>query len=195
MRRTTAQDALGLARKKWIAGERLDIGKLSAELGVGRATVFRWFGTREGLYGEICSQLFARELARATTAARGSGVTKLTDIMERLLRSIAAAQPLRQFVSDDPEFALRVLTSRASAVQQRSVTAIAELFAELGLDTSLPADELAYIVVRITESFLYRDALTGDAADIEAAIRALRILFAAAIKKKKLRARATRPAA
>jgi len=194
VRRTTPEDALGLARRKWIAGERLDIGKLAAELGVGRATVFRWVGTRELLYGEICSQLFARELARASEAARGSGVAKLTDIMERLLRSLAAGQPLRRFVADDPEFALRVLTSRASTVQRRSVAAITALFDTLELETSLPADELAYIVVRITESFLYRDALTGDAADIEAAIRALRILFAAATKKK-ARARAARSSA
>lgn len=192
MRRTTPQDALHLARKKWLAGERLDVGKLAAELGIGRATMFRWVGTREGLYGEICSGLFAKELARATAASRGSGVKKLIDIMERLLRSLAAGQPLRRFVADDPEFALRVLTSRASQVQRRSITAIAELFAVLGLETSLPAEELAYIVVRITESFLYRDALTGDAADIEAAIRTLRILFTGAVKPKQLTARAGR---
>jgi AcrR family transcriptional regulator len=196
VRRTTPLDAFKLARKKWIAGERLDVGKLAHELGVGRATVFRWVGTRESLYAEICLAMFTRELERAKEAARGSGLTKLLDVMERLLRSLASAAPLRRFVAEDPEFALRVLTSRASPVQSRCTELIRELFVELDLATSLPADELAYIVVRITESFLYRDVLTGDAADIEAAIRALRILLAGATSKKKpVKARAARPSA
>src|SRR5512143_2875044 len=114
VRRTTPLDALKLARGKWLAGERLDVGKLASELGVGRATMFRWVGTRENLYGEICSALFARELARARDGARGSGLPRLLDVMERLLRSLAAAAPLRRFVAEDPEFAMRVLTSRAS---------------------------------------------------------------------------------
>ena len=41
--------------------------------------------------------------------------------------------------------------------------------------------------MRITESFLYRDVLTGDAADIEAAIRAIRVLVTAPPEKKKRR--------
>jgi AcrR family transcriptional regulator len=195
VRRTTPLDAFHLARKKWLAGERLDVGKIAHELGIGRATVFRWVGTRESLYGEICSALFTKELDRAKSSAHGSGATRLVDVMERLLRSLATAAPLRRFVAEDPEFALRVLTSRASPVQARCTDSIRELFAELDLQTTLPADELAYIVVRITESFLYRDVLTGDAADIEAAIRALRILLSASVKKKKPKARAARPAA
>jgi AcrR family transcriptional regulator len=177
--RTTPLDALELARTKWLAGERLDIGKLAGELGVGRATLFRWVGTREQLYGEVCSALFAKELARAATRARGTGLARLVDIMERLLRSLASAQPLRRFVAEDPELALRVLTSRASPVQQRCTDAIRALIEELVPDPALPPDELAYIVVRITESFLYRDVITGDEADIEAAIRAIRLLLAA----------------
>jgi AcrR family transcriptional regulator len=183
------------ARKHWLAGERLDIGKLAAELGVGRATVFRWVGSRENLYAEICSALFTRELAHAREAARGAGIARLVDTLERLLRSLASAEPLRGFVAADPEFALRVLTSRASPVQYRCTVAIRELLDELAsagaMTPALPTDELAYIIVRITESFLYRDVLTGAESDIEAAIRAIRILLTAAPepRRKKPRAR------
>ncbi len=193
VRRATPLDAFKLARKRWLAGERLDVGKIAQELGVARATVFRWVGTRENLYGEICSALFAKELARAVEGARGSGLARLIDTMERLLRSLASATPLRRFVAEDPEFALRVLTSRASPVQYRCTVAIRELLDQLvaakTLTPALPTDELAYIVVRITESFLYRDVLTGADADIEAAIRAIRILLAATPDKKRARRR------
>ncbi len=184
-RKATPLDVLHLARKKWLAGERLDLGKLAHELGIGRATVFRWVGTRENLYGEVCSALFAKEFERAAGAARGTGVARMLDILGRLLRSLAAAAPLRRFVAEDPEFALRVLTSRASPVQYRCTVAIQGLIDELVAAPALPADELAYIIVRITESFLYRDVLTGAEADIEAAIRAIRILLAAPGRKKR----------
>jgi len=183
--RTTPLDVLAVARTKWLAGERLDIGRIANELGLGRATVFRWVGTRENLYGEVCSALFAKELARARAAARGTGLVRLVDIMERLLRSLAAAGPLRRFVAEDPELALRVLTSRASPVQVRCTVAIRELIEELVPTPALPPAELAYIIVRITESFLYRDVITGDEADIEAAIRAIRLLLVAKPRRRK----------
>jgi hypothetical protein len=40
-------------------------------------------------------------------------------------------------------------------------------------------DALAYVIVRIGESFLYRDAITGDPPDVESAITAIRILLTA----------------
>jgi AcrR family transcriptional regulator len=186
-KKVTPLDAFRLARNRWLAGERLDIGKLATELGVGRATVFRWVGTRENLYGEICSALFTKQLERAEADAKGEGVEKLVDILERLLRALSTAAPLRYFVEQDPEFALRVLTSRASTVQYRCVQQIRELIFALVPEPALPAGELAYIIVRITESFLYRDVLTGDVADIEAAIRAVRVLLTAPPEKKKRR--------
>jgi len=182
-KRITPLDAFKLARTKWLQGERIDVGKIASELGVGRATVFRWVGTRESLYGEICSALFKKELDRAQAGARGSGLDRLIDVVERGLRSLAAATPLRRFVAEDPEFALRVLTSRHSPVQHRCVLAIKELIDQVvdagEMNPALPSDELAYIVVRITESFLYRDVITGAEADMEAAIAAIRILLAA----------------
>jgi AcrR family transcriptional regulator len=186
-RRVTPLDVFNLARKKWLAGERIDIGKLAGELGIGRATVFRWVGSRENLYGEICSALFMKEVERAQASAKGQGVARLLDTMERLLRSLSGAAPLRRFVQEDPEFALRVLTSRASTVQYRCTVAVRELIWELASEPALPADELAYLVVRITESFLYRDVITGDDSDIEAAIRAIRLLLTAAPEKKRRR--------
>ncbi|HEX5061282.1 MAG TPA: QsdR family transcriptional regulator [Kofleriaceae bacterium] len=182
-KRVTPLDAFKLARTKWLAGERIDVGRIASELGVGRATVFRWVGTRENLYGEICSALFKKELDRAVAGARGSGSDYLVDVMTKLLHSLAAATPLRRFVAEDPEFALRVLTSRHSPVQRRCTIAVKELIDEATeageMQPALPSDELAYIIVRITESFLYRDVITGVSADIEAAIAAIRILLTA----------------
>jgi AcrR family transcriptional regulator len=186
-KKVTPLDAFRLARTRWLAGERLDIGKLAAELGVGRATVFRWVGSREQLYGEICSQMFTKMLERAEQSAKGKGLDKAVETLETLLRSLAAAAPLRYFVEQDPEFAMRVLTSRASTVQYRCVQSIRELIFQLVPEPALPAEELAYIIVRVTEGFLYRDVITGDSGDIDAAVRAVRLLLTAPPDKKKRR--------
>jgi hypothetical protein len=82
---------------------------------------------------------------------------------------------------------MRVLTSRASTVQFRCVQQIRELIFEFVAEPALPAEELAYIIVRVTESFLYRDVITGDKADIDAAIRAIRVLLTAPPEKKRKR--------
>src|SRR5438874_5294237 len=88
-RKTTPLDLLHLARKKFLAGERIDLGRLAAELGVARVTVFRWVGTRESLYGEVCSQLFQKEIDRAMHSARGEGLNRLLFAIAILLRSLA----------------------------------------------------------------------------------------------------------
>lgn len=178
-KKVTPLDAFRLARTRWLAGERLDIGKIAAELGVARATVFRWVGSREHLYGEICSQLFVKTLEKAEAEATGQGLERMLDVVDGLLRALATAPALRYFVEQDPEFAMRVLTSRASPVQFRCVQAIRELIFQLVPEPPLPADELAYIIVRVTESFLYRDQITGDPIEIDAAIRAIRLLLTA----------------
>ena len=178
--RATPLDVFRRARKKWIAGERLDIGRLAAELGVGRATVFRWVGTRENLYGEIISSGFATDLERAMREARGAGIERMFDGIGRLLRALVASPPLRRFVEEDPEFALRVLTSKHSPVQFRCVAAfeaaIVEQVAAGTMHPALPPHELAYLLVRIVEAFLYRDVITGGEPDVVTALSAIRIL-------------------
>lgn len=181
--RATPLDAFRLARKRWLAGERLDIGKLAEELGVGRATVFRWVGSREQLYGEVISSLFASALERAQREAQGVGPAYLAEVTHRLLHFLVEAEPLRRFVQQDTEFALRVLMSRNSPVEHRCTSAVRALIAaqvEAGhIRPAMDVEALAYVVVRIGESFLYRDVLTGDAPDIETATQAIRILYAA----------------
>jgi DNA-binding phage protein len=45
-RRPAALDAFLLARRRFIAGERVDMTALAQELGVNRVTLYRWVGSR-----------------------------------------------------------------------------------------------------------------------------------------------------
>jgi AcrR family transcriptional regulator len=181
--RATALDVFELARQKWLAGERIDIGRLALELGVGRATVFRWVGSREQLHGEVISSLFAAELERARRDAAGVGPEYVADVTHRLLAALLAAEPLRRFVKQDPEFALQVLMSQRSPVEHRCTSMVRALIEEQvaagHIRPAMPPEAMAYVIVRIGESFLYRDVISGDEPDIDTASQAIRILVTA----------------
>jgi AcrR family transcriptional regulator len=179
--KATPQDVFALALDWWNKGERFDIGRMAQALGVSRATVFRWVGSRELLYGEVISSLFEVALATARKQAKGEGPEFIADVTQRLFHLLVTDAPLRTFVQQDAEYAMRILMSRSSTVEQRcaaSIRASLEEGVRAGLIRPvMDLDALAYVILRIGESFLYRDALTGDPVDVESAITAIRILL------------------
>lgn len=182
--KATPLDAFQLAKKKWLAGERIDIGALAKELGVGRATLFRWVGSRELLIGEIIwsIQMPFMEKARAEVRARGlRGADYVAGVSERLMEGIRSFTPLRRFIESDPEFALRVLTSKSSTVQSRNVELVrANVQDQVDrgyLTPPLPIDTLAYVIVRIGEAFVYADVISGREPAIDQAAAAILVLL------------------
>jgi AcrR family transcriptional regulator len=180
-RRPTPLDALALARRKFLKGERIDVGALARELGVGRATLFRWVGSRELLIGEVLWSLYAPILDQAVAQTRGQGAGYVARVARRAMDAILGFEPLMRFIEQDPEYALRVLTSKSSTVQSRCIEFLRGLIeAETAagrLDPPMKPDDLAFLVVRIAESFLYGDQISGREPDIDRAADAIRILL------------------
>jgi AcrR family transcriptional regulator len=73
LQRATAQDAVLLARRRFQAAERIDMGAIAQELGVNRVTLYRWVGSRDRLLVEVLWSLadatLAREDARVAPSA------------------------------------------------------------------------------------------------------------------------------
>lgn len=179
--KATPLDAFQLARKKWLAGERIDIGALAKELGVGRATMFRWVGSRELLLGEIIWSVQLPFTQRARAELKTKGAAYIADMCERTMRATLSYPPLRRFIESDPEFALRVLTSKSSTVQSRNVELVRSALEKqvaLGyLDPPLPVDTLAYVIVRIGEAFVYADVISGREPAIDQAAAAILVML------------------
>src|SRR5688572_15499605 len=85
--RATPVEAFQLARHKWLAGERIDIGALARELGVGRATMFRWVGSRELLLGEIIWSMQAPIMEKARAETKGRGAAYVASVCERIMET------------------------------------------------------------------------------------------------------------
>jgi AcrR family transcriptional regulator len=181
--RPTPLDALDLARRRWLAGERLDMGALAKELGVSRATLYSWVGSRERLIGEVIWSFAEEGLRQATEAAGGEGAEYIVDVVERFATLNASFEPLRRFIEQDPELALRILTSKKGPVQERMIAAARELLAEQveagKLSLPLDIDTLAYLLIRVNESFIYSDVIAGSEPDVDKAVAAVRLLLRA----------------
>ena len=123
-------DVLEAAMHRYLRGERVDVQAIAAELGLGRTTIYRWFGSREELIGEVLFRAAEPLIDAARAQARGRGGAALLDTFDRLNRSLDAAPALRQFVEQERDAALRIITSGAGVVQPRMVERIAGLIEE-----------------------------------------------------------------
>jgi AcrR family transcriptional regulator len=179
-RRPDAVTAFRLARRTFVAGERLDMQKLAGDLGVDRTTLFRWVGNRDQLLAEVLWSLGERTLNDAVEASTGSGPSRVADVMGSFAQALIDAPYFRAYLRRETERALRLLTTKASPVQHRVCDLVEKLLrAEQdagNLPHPLPLPDLAYLILRITESFIYTDLITGvppDAAKARTAIAAL----------------------
>ncbi len=173
--RPTELDAFVLARRTFQAGQRLDMQALAAELGVNRATLYRWVGSRELLLREVIWSLTSRTLARPP------GGAALAETLTHFVRDVLAHPGMRRFLAEEGEFALRLLTLRAGGYQQRLVALVHEMIdadtAAGRLHSPIPVDDLAYTVVRVVESYAYLEVITGEEPDSDRAGRVLQALL------------------
>jgi AcrR family transcriptional regulator len=162
----TADDARELASRSFLAGERLDMGALAAELGVNRVTLYRWVGSKELLLGDVISALGRGAVLAAHAQIGGSGAEHVARVIQRCVEQIHAFEPMRAFLARDTEYALRVLTSAQSTVHRSSVAVVQEILEQEIADPPVPVADLAYVIVRIGDSFLYRDQIIGEEPDV-----------------------------
>jgi hypothetical protein len=168
------QRAFRTARHRFIDGERIDMGRLAATLGVDRTSLFRWVGNRDQLISEILWSLAVPTLDQAGRAARGTGAARIVDVLDRFTADLIAAPYFREFLTREPARALRILTTTDSDVQRRLV-AVVEVLVRQEQDAGtfdpapLTAHQLARLLVRISESFTYADLISGERPDPVAA--------------------------
>jgi AcrR family transcriptional regulator len=187
--RPTALEAFALARRTFQAGQRLDMRALAAELGVNRATLYRWVGSRELLLCEVIWSLTRRTLERGLDRARETadespgGGSRLAVLLTGFVRDTLAHPGMRRFLEEEGEFALRLLTLASGGFQQRLIALVHDRIAEdtgTGrLSSPVPVDDLAYTVVRVVESYVYLKVITGEEPDSDRAGRVLHALLPA----------------
>jgi AcrR family transcriptional regulator len=164
-------DVLEAALYRYLRGRRVDVQAIAGELGIGRTTVYRWFGSRDELLGEVLARATDPVIDAARAGARGRGGRALLDTFDRLNRSLADAPALSTFVENERDAALRVITSGAAFLQPHMVARIAGLIddevKEGRYEPPVESETLAYAIVKLAEAFLFNDAAAGMRGDVD----------------------------
>ncbi len=161
----TPEAVKSLARERYLAGDRVELTLLAGRLGLGRATIHRWFGTRDQLLGEVVADALEELLERRRAEVRLPGAAGLLEVFDRVNQSLASSRAVQRLLESERAAALRLLTSGAGIVQPRAVAAVRRLIdAEVQTGRYRPptdTETLAYAIVRLSEAFLHNDAAIG----------------------------------
>lgn len=177
-----ARRAFDAAREGFIAGHRIDMGGLATSLGIERTSLFRWVGNRDALLSEVLWSLAVPTLVQAEHATADlSGGERIAGILTHFVDDLNNADYFRGFLRREPARALRLLTTKESPIQRRYVATAEWLVRrELGeqpLGGAIDPAGLAYLLVRMSESFTYADLISGDQPSAARARVAFRLLL------------------
>src|SRR5215217_4198514 len=125
-RRPTPLDAFRLAKRKFLAAERIDMSALADELGVNRVTLYRWVGSREQLLVEIVWSLGRRTLENCDRRTRARGAERIVKVVVRFLDDVISNEGMRRWLAEEGEAAMRLLTRHDTDFQPRLIGAIEE---------------------------------------------------------------------
>jgi AcrR family transcriptional regulator len=179
--RVVPADAIRAARRRFVARQRVDMAELAAEVGVGRATLYRWVGGRDQLLGEVLWSLTEPALERVKAETEGTGVDWVLAIYRRFGELILETPAVRHFVEVEPEAALRVMTTKSSPQQARVIAWYRDLLVEaqdrFDIEYRLDPETLAFTLIRVAESFLWTDLITGEEPDLSRGWEVARVLM------------------
>jgi AcrR family transcriptional regulator len=167
----TRDEVLAAALRSYLHGDRVEVLAIAGELGVARGTIYRWFGSREGLLGEVLVTAASPLLERARAEAGGAGGPALLETLDRFNRALAAAPALARFLELERETALGVICSTDGVVTPALAARIAALIeAEVEAGMYEPPIEplvMAHAIVKLGEAFLFNHGGVSMRGDVE----------------------------
>lgn len=177
-RRPTKKDAITLASNHFLAGERVEMGALAAELGISRTTLYRRVGERDQLLGEVIASAVDYWAQTVERDAEGTGVDRFLDAFGRYLKLTAAFDPLTELTQREPQLALRLLNDPQGPVIIRSRENASRVLAESVPDLDVPPSVIEAIVTTAVANVWTQIAI-GREPDVDRALYATRLLLLA----------------
>lgn len=176
------ETVLRTAQRVFLATGSLEMRALARELGIGRATLYRWNGGREALLGEVLlwlAQATRRRVERDVDTPPGA--LRVCHVHHLHVQQISANASFRAFIRSEPDVASRLLLDIDGRVHVGSVRMLADFLREqeelstwrapLGIET------FANVVVRMTETFVYADLIGHGEAEAETPNLMLRLML------------------
>jgi AcrR family transcriptional regulator len=141
---------------------------VAEEIGINRVTLYRWFGSRDRFLVEVVWGLTREALELAKGRVATTGPRRIVGICVDLLEQALANPGMQRWLAEEGEHAMRLLSRHETDYQPRLIAAIEALLREEDgagrLDLGVDLHELAYVIVRLLESYAYLDLITGEPA-------------------------------
>jgi AcrR family transcriptional regulator len=167
----TREEVLARTRADFLAGRRIDVQAIAGDCGVGRATIYRWFGSRDQLIGEAMLGVVAERVAEARRLVGGHGARALLDTLDLVYRGLSAAPHVRTFIERDRTTALPLMTSSSGPLHPQMVATVRGLIDEEiahgGYEPPTDSATLAYVLVRLAEGLLFNYAQDDIPKDLD----------------------------
>jgi AcrR family transcriptional regulator len=167
----TPEQVLDLALRRYLRGERVEVLAIATELGLARGTIYRWFGSREQLLGQVVLLAATPVLERCRAEARGVGGDALLDTFDRFNRALAGAPALHRFLEIERETALGVICSTDGVVTPGLAGKLAELIEDEvrrgAYDPPLEPHVMAHAIVKLAEAFLFNHGGVSMRGDVD----------------------------
>jgi AcrR family transcriptional regulator len=174
-------DLHSLARQWFIGAKRIELQKLAMELGISRATAYRWAGSAERLVGQVLASLIDDTFQQILQRTTSTGSERVLEVLERGMYYAQRFEPLQQFLAKDAQLGLKIVASKHGPVQGRTIANLQQLLEQEieGGYMTLPVEPavMAYALTRVVESFLYADLITGATLDLENASKILKLML------------------
>jgi AcrR family transcriptional regulator len=111
---------LSAVTRQYLSGERVDLTIVARELGLGRATIYRWFGSRERLLGLVIADQLELLVSRERGRVRRRGVPGLLEVFDRINRALSGSLALRRLLEQEREGSSPPRAGRSSPAQSRA---------------------------------------------------------------------------
>ena len=169
-RRPTAIDAFELARETFLAGGRVDMNSLSTELGINRATLYRWVGARGQLLVEVLWDLTASALEAVDQQVDETGPERVVQVASRMVDAVLADDGFRHFVAEEPFQAVRLIASAGAGFEPRLVATFERMLEEEReagrLEAAVDTPTVAFAIVRVIGGCSYPALISDQRLDI-----------------------------
>ena len=180
--RIAPDDVLPAARRMFLRSGTLEMRALARDLGVSRATLYRWAASREALLDEVLADLGPGNLRRCERDVdTPPGAARFVDVHDLHLRRITGNPQFRTFLGAESRLARQLLLSADGRVHRAATAALADFIrrqeAQSDWRAPLGADAFAAVVTQMSEAFMYGDLIAGKQPDVVTPTVVLRLML------------------
>lgn len=165
-------------------GDPIEVAKLAADLGISRASAYRWVGSNDRLLAEVLRVRIRDGFRQYENLHRSkTGADRVAAVLESMIREVLGSRRFHALLTREPVKVLEITASRAYPNQRNFISLVQGLLEEEihrgYLAMPIDSHTMAYSLVRLAEAFVYGDIVAGERPDVDRCMEIIRLLLGA----------------